>query len=194
VPRAPIENLIAIGAFDSFGLARRELLWQLGLLYRPPGLQAALPLPTEQDMVALPAFTPAEELLADYHVSGLSSRYHPIGLARPRLSPEVATSTRLGRLRHGAHARVAGMIVCRQRPPTARGFMFLTLEDEHGLMNVIVRPGVYERDRRTINGEGLVLVAGAVQHQQGVLNLLAQQVQPLEATSGLPTAASHDYA
>ena len=86
------------------------------------------------------------------------------------------------------------MIVCRQRPPTAKGFMFLTLEDEHGLMNVIVRPGVYERDRRTINGEGLVVVAGAVQHQQGVLNLLAQQVQPLAVASGLPTAASHDYA
>jgi error-prone DNA polymerase len=194
VPRAPIENLIAIGAFDSFGLARRELLWQLGLVYRPPGPQAALPLPTEQDMVALPALTAAEELLADYTVSGLSPRYHPIGLARPRLPPEIATSTRLGRLRHGAHTRVAGMIVCRQRPPTAKGFVFLTLEDEHGLMNVIVRPGVYARDRRTINGEGLVVVAGAVQHQAGVLNLLAQQVQPLEATSGLPIARSHDYA
>jgi len=194
VPRAPIENLIAIGACDSFGLARRELLWQLGLVYRPPGPQAALPLPTEQDMVALPALTPAEELVADYTVSGLSPRYHPIGLARSRLPPEIATSTRLARLRHGAPARVAGMIVCRQRPPTAKGFVFLTLEDEHGLMNVIVRPGVYAHDRRTINGEGLVLVAGAVQHQQGVLNLLAQQVQPLDVTRGLPTAASHDYA
>jgi error-prone DNA polymerase len=194
VPRAPIENLIAIGAFDSFGLARRELLWQLGLIYRPPGLQAALPLPIEQDMVTLPLLTPEEELLADYTVSGLSPRYHPIELARPRLPAEVATSVRLGRLRHGAHARVAGMIVCRQRPPTAKGFMFLTLEDEHGLMNVIVRPGIYERDRRTINGEGLVVVAGAVQHQQGVLNLLAQQVQPLAVASGLPIAASHDYA
>ena len=194
LPRAPIENLIASGAFDSFGLARRELLWQLGLLYRPPGPQAALPLPTGQDMVALPALTLAAELVADYTVSGLSPRYHPIGLARSRLPPEIATSARLGRLRHGAHARVAGMIVCRQRPLRAKGFVFLTLEDEHGLMNVIVRPGVYARDRRTINGEGLVVVAGAVQRQQGVLNLLAQQVQPLEAASGLPIAASHDYA
>jgi error-prone DNA polymerase len=194
LPRAPIENLIAIGAFDSFGLARRELLWQLGLLYRPPGPQAALPLPTEQDMVALPAFTPAEELLADYAVSGLSPRHHPIGLARPRLAPEIATSTRLGGLCQGALARVAGMIVCRQRPPTAKGFVFLTLEDEHGLMNVIVRPGVYARDRRTINGEGLVLVAGAVQRQDSVLNLLAHQVQPLDPPTALPTARSHDYA
>jgi error-prone DNA polymerase len=194
VPRAPIENLVAIGAFDSFGLARRELLWQLGLIYRPPSAQAALPLPTEQDMVTLPLLTPAEELLADYTVSGLSSRYHPIELARPRLPPEIATSTRLGGLRQGAHARVAGMIVCRQRPPTAKGFMFLTLEDEHGLMNVIVRPGVYARDRRTINGEGLVVVAGAVQRQDGVLNLMAQQVQPLQAASGLPLPRSHDYA
>jgi error-prone DNA polymerase len=192
--RAPIENLIAIGAFDSFGLARRELLWQLGLIYRPPGPQAALPLPTEQDMVALPPMTTAEELLADYAVSGLSPHYHPIGLVRPRLPPGVAPSTRLGQLRSGIHARVAGMIVCRQRPPTARGFVFLTLEDEHGLMNVIVRPGVYARDRRTINGEGLVLVDGAVQHQQGVLNLMARQVQPLVPAAALPVARSHDYA
>ncbi len=188
LPRAAIENLIAIGAFDSFGLARRELLWQLGLLYRPPGPQAALPLSTEQDMVALPPFTPAEELLADYTVSGLSPRYHPIGLVRRRLPPGVASSARLGRLRHGAPARVAGMIVCRQRPPTAKGFVFLTLEDEHGLMNVIVRPAVYARDRRTINGEGLVLVDGAVQRQQGVLNLLAHQVCALPPVSGLPCA------
>jgi hypothetical protein len=61
-------------------------------------------------------------------------------------------------------------------------------------MNVIVRPGVYARDRRTINGEGLVMVAGAVQHQEGVLNLLAQTVLPLEAARALPTARSHDYA
>jgi error-prone DNA polymerase len=192
--RAAIENLIAIGAFDRFGLARRELLWQLGLIYRPPSLQAALPLPTEQDMVALPPMTTAEELLADYAVSGLSPRYHPIGLVRPRLPPSVAPSTRLGRLRSGAAARVAGMIVCRQRPPTAKGFVFLTLEDEYGLMNVIVRPGVYARDRRTINGEGLVLVDAAVQHQQGVLNLMARQVQPLTPAAALPTARSHDYA
>jgi error-prone DNA polymerase len=194
LPRAAIENLIVVGAFDSLGLARRELLWQLGLLYRPPGPQAALPLPTDQDMVALPAFTVNEELLADYAVSGLSPRYHPIGLARPALAPGICPSTRLGGLRHGARARVAGMVVCRQRPPTAKGFVFLTLEDEHGLMNVIVRPGVYARDRRTINGEGLVMVAGAVQHQEGVLNLLAQTVLPLEAARALPTARSHDYA
>ena len=157
--RAPIENLIAIGAFDSFGLPRRALLWQLGLLYRPPSAQAALPLPTDQDMVALPPFTRADELRADYAVSGLSARYHPIGLLRPALAPDVVSSPRLGALRNGARARVAGMIVCRQRPPTAKGFAFLTLEDEHGLMNVIVRPDVYARDRRTIDGEGLIVVS-----------------------------------
>jgi error-prone DNA polymerase len=138
--------------------------------------------------VALPPFTPAEELLADYTVSGLSPRYHPIGLVRRRLPPGVASSVRLGRLRHGAPARVAGMIVCRQRPPTAKGFVFLTLEDEHGLMNAIVRPAVYARDRRTIHGEGLVLVEGAVQRQEGVLNLLAHQVCALPPVSGLPCA------
>jgi len=203
--RAPIENLIAIGAFDGFGLARRELLWQLGLLYRPPGPQAALPLPTEQDMVALPPFTPTDELTADYAVSGLSPRYHPIRLLRPTLAPDVVASPRLSTLREGARARVAGMIVCRQRPPTAKGFTFLTLEDEHGLMNVIVRPAVYARDRRTINGEGLVVVTGTVQRRDGVLNLQAQRVLPVtlvqrpaederEPALALPTARSHDYA
>jgi error-prone DNA polymerase len=202
--RAPIENLIAIGAFDSFGLPRRALLWQLGLLYRPPSAQAALPLPTEQDMVALPPFTRADELRADYAVSGLSPRYHPLGLLRPALAPDVVASPSLGGLRNGARARVAGLIVCRQRPPTAKGFAFLTLEDEHGLMNVIVRPDVYTRDRRTIDGEGLIVVAGAVQQRDGVLNLMARQVLPIDAArrparhvpraEAILVARSHDYA
>jgi error-prone DNA polymerase len=140
--------------------------------------------------------TPSDELRADYAVSGLSPRYHPIGLVRAALPPGVVASPRLGQLRHGAATCVAGMIVCRQRPPTAKGFVFLTLEDEAGLMNIIVRPDVYARDRRTINGEGLVLVAGQVQHQEGVLNLMARRVRPLTdaiTATPLPVAHSHDY-
>ena len=194
LPRAASENLILIGAMDSFGLTRRALLWQLGLLYRPPSKQAALPLPTAQDEIALPAFTPAEELQADYAISGLSPRYHPLGLLRASLPAAVASTAGLERVRSGGWTWLAGMIVCRQRPPTAKGFMFLTLEDEHGLANVIVRPDVYERDRRTINNEGLVLVGGVVQRQDDVLNLMARTVRPLAAARALPTARSHDYA
>ena len=98
----------------------------------------ALPLPTDQDMIALPPFTRADELRADYAVSGLSPRYHPIGLLRPALAPDVVSSPRLGALRDGARARVAGMIVCRQRPPTAKGFAFLTLEDLRRALGVPV--------------------------------------------------------
>jgi error-prone DNA polymerase len=139
--------------------------------------------------------TEAERIVADYAGTGLTVGRHPMALRREELATRgVLRASDLRTARQGRRVRVAGMVITRQRPGTAKGFVFLTLEDEHGLLNVIVRPGVYARDRRTINGEGLVLVAGAVQRQDGVLNLLAQQVQPLAVPSTLPTARSHDYA
>lgn len=193
LPRAALENLILVGAFDRFGLPRRTLLWQLGLVYCPPRAQAPLPLPTEQDLVALPPLTPAEELQADYALSGLSPRYHPLGLLRPRLPRWVVDSTTVRGLRAGVRTWLAGMVVCRQRPPTAKGVLFLTLEDERGLANVIVPPALYERARRVLHDEGLVLVAGRVQRRDGVVNLVAERVEPLRAV-WLATARSRDFA
>jgi len=81
---------------------------------------------------------------------------------------------------HGEKVRVAGMVVVRQRPPTAKGFLFITLEDEEGLVNVIVRPDVYERYYRTMRNSLLLLVEGTIQKQQGILNVLAQGAVGIE--------------
>ncbi len=189
--RAALENLIAIGACSSFGLHRRELLWQLGLVYRPEvhaaardgkrPLQEALPLPVDQDMVQLPPMRANEEAEADYAITGLSAQYHWMQFFRPGLGEGVVSSLQLDHLADGAPLSIAGLVVCRQRPGTAKGFLFVTLEDEWGLSNVIVRPKDYERQRLTWRMESLIVVHGTLQRRDGVTNVMAARVEPLQA-------------
>jgi len=200
--REAIENLIACGAFDAFGLERRELLWQLGLVYRPEGRNAterqlALPLPTAQDMPGRAGFelapmSPWDRLAADYAVLGLSPNHHPMALLRPQLHEGIAASSMLGSLPDGAPVEVAGLVVCRQRPGTAKGFVFLVLEDEFGLVNVIVRPNLYERQRALVRTEPFVVVKGQLQRRDGLVNLLAGSFTPL-AVAGELAPAAHNF-
>ncbi len=206
LPRTAAERLIAVGALSELGLGRRELLWQFGLLAPRPRLalsasggrpattatpaprgrgrltrqrQMALALPVEQDMVRLSDMDAWERMVADYGLLGLSPGAHPLGLLRGQLPPDILTTGQLRALRDGAHAQTAGLVVCRQRPGTAKGYVFLLLEDESGLANVVVRPDLYEARRSVIRGEPYLWVAGTVQLRSGSLNLLAEQVAPL---------------
>ncbi|MDO8613791.1 MAG: error-prone DNA polymerase, partial [Dehalococcoidia bacterium] len=170
--REAVENLIACGAFDSFGLERRELLWQLGLLYRSEGRnrrdrQLALPLPTEQDMVELRSMTDWDRMVADYAILGLSPNHHPMAFLRSQLHEGVVPSAMLGVLPDGASVEVAGLVVCRQRPGTAKGFVFLVLEDEFGLMNLVVKPDLHDRQRALVRAEPFVIVQGKLQRRDG---------------------------
>ena len=185
------ENLVAVGAVDCFGLGRREALWQLGLFHSPrtfgggrttktPGKQLALSLPVEQDMVELRPMGPWEQMTTDYDALSLSPRYHPLGLLRPRLAPDIATSADLAHLPDGLRIRLAGLVVCRQRPGTAKGITFLLLEDEHGLVNVIVYPSLYQEQRHIVRGEPFLLIEGKLQRRDGTLNVLAHNVRPLD--------------
>ena len=196
LPRRAAESLIAVGALGDFGLSRRELLWQLGLLLpqsRPATRdrwpvtrrrQLALALPTEQDMVRLEDMEEWERAIADYGLLGLSPSHHPLGLLRERLPDDVFTSAQLRAAWDGMRARTAGMVVCRQRPGTAKGFVFLLLEDETGLTNVVVRPDLYEAQRGVIRAEPYVCVEGTVQLRAGTLNLLAADITPLADVPG----------
>ncbi len=200
-------NLIAVGALGEFGLSRRDLMWQLGLLAPQAGAlagsahakltagparrskpaataaapprQLALALPVEQDMVALPDLNTWERMAADYRLLGLSPRLQPMELLRPQLPPEVRTTNALHNLVDGAQAQTAGMVVCRQRPGTAKGFVFLLIEDETGLANVVIQPQLYDAKRSTVRGAAYVLVRGRVQLRSGTLNLLAEDIEPL---------------
>jgi len=195
--REAIENLIACGAFDGFGLERRELLWQLGLLYRSDGRNAierqlALPLATEQDMVELSAMTDWDRMAADYAVLGLSPGHHPIAFLRPQLQEGVVPSRMLDSLADGTPVEVAGLVVCRQRPGTAKGFVFLVLEDEFGLVNVIVKPDLYQRQRSLVRTEPFVIVRGELQRRDGTVNLLAESFRTLRLGAGV-TPAAHNF-
>lgn len=189
--REAIENLIVVGGFDSFGLARREALWQLGLFIPARGFgrkgtgvagrQLPLALPVEQDMVALRPMSAWDQMVADYDTLGLSPRYHPLGLLRPHLPAELIPIAELENLHDGADVLIAGLVVCRQRPLTAKGITFLLLEDERGLVNVIVYPAIYEAQRLLVRGEPFLVVEGRLQHREGTLNVMARRFHTLEA-------------
>ncbi|MFN3650278.1 MAG: DNA polymerase III subunit alpha [Armatimonadota bacterium] len=191
LPCAGIEALVHAGALDSFGLERRMLLWQLGLLARAQGWmhpdragsggragrrQTSFFLSTEQDEVVLPGLTAWERMLADYRTLELSPDTHPLALLRPSLPKGMVASTQLRLIPDGKTVRTAGLVVTRQRPGTARGFMFLLVEDECGLINVVVSPKLYERRRAIIRGEPLIWLAGTVQNKGGSLNLIAAEI------------------
>ena len=200
--REAVENLIACGAFDAFGLERRELLWQLGLVYRsegrnsPKASQLALPLPTGQDMPAGAGFglrpmTEWDRMVADFAVLGLSPNHHPMVFLRAGLHEGVVPSAMLGALPDGARVEVAGLVACRQRPGTAKGFVFLVLEDEFGLVNVVVRPGLHERQRLLVRTEPFVIVRGKLQRRDGTVNVVAESLRALPVSGVAP--AAHNF-
>jgi error-prone DNA polymerase len=195
--RGPIENLITCGAFDGFGRERRELLWQLGLLYRSDGRDAserqlALALPTGQDMVDLPAMSDWDRMVVDYSMLGLSPSHHPIAFLRPQLHEGVVASRTLESLPDGTAVEVAGLVVCRQRPATAKGFIFLVLEDECGLVNVVVKPSLHERERSLVRAEPFVIVRGELQRRDGTVNVVAERFTPLRV-AGAPAPEAHSF-
>ena len=121
--------------------------------------------------------TEAERLVADYAGMGLTAGRHPMALRRDELAMRgILRACDLRTARQGRRVRVAGMVITRQRPGTAKGFVFLTLEDETGIANIIVRPDLFARDRLVIVEEPFLIVDGVLQSQDGVTSIRAEQV------------------
>ena len=118
--------------------------------------------------------------MADYGSQGMSLDEHPLELLRPDLEPGTVTCADLERVPDGTELTVAGMLVARQRPATAKGVMFLLIEDESGVVNVIVTPPVYRRHRLAVRTASLVTVSGRLERREGVINVLAGSVRRLE--------------
>ena len=181
-----LEVLVASGACDELG-ERRQLLWELGLAFRPatvPGTggearQLTLSLDQAAETPALPEQTPWERMLADYRLTSLSVGTHPLALLRSRLPGEVVPSNELGNHPHGRRIAVAGLAVARQRPATANGVVFMLLEDEFGQVNLIVPPPVYQRFRPLVRGEPLVLARGRFERSGRNQNVLVQEFESL---------------
>jgi error-prone DNA polymerase len=140
----------------------------------------------------LPSMTSIERMTADFAGTGLTIGPHPMSFHRPALALKgVLRAVDLPRQRPGRRVRIAGCVITRQRPGTAKGFVFLTLEDETGISNVIVRPAVYEEQRMAIIESSFVIVDGLLQHQDGVTAVQAERVLPLD---GIPVEVeSHDF-
>jgi error-prone DNA polymerase len=182
-----LRSLIASGACDGFGRPRRELLWELGLVPRSesvPGSsgearQLALPLDPTAITPQLPEQTVWERMLADYGSTAISVGVHPLELLRPHLTAGVVSSEDLVDLPNGRMVLVAGLVVARQRPATANGVVFMLLEDEHGQMNLIVPPQVYDRFRAIVRAEPLVLAQGKFEHMGRNRNVLVRRIETL---------------
>jgi error-prone DNA polymerase len=182
-----LRALAESGACDCFGLRRRELLWQLGLVPRPasvPGTegkakQLALPLEPTVETPELPEPTVWERMLADYRTTSLSVGVHPLELLRPHLPRGTLSSEQLRGLRHGEDVQFAGLVVARQRPSTANGVVFMLLEDELAQVNLIVLPQVYERFRAVVRSEPLLLVRGRYEHADRNRNVLVSELVSL---------------
>jgi error-prone DNA polymerase len=182
-----LRALAESGACDGFGLRRRELLWQLGLVPRPvsvPGTagqakQLALPLDPTAATPELPEPTVWERMLTDYRTTGLSVGVHPLTLLRPHLPRGTLSSTQLRGVAHGKNIQFAGLVVARQRPATANGVCFMLLEDELAQVNLVIAPQVYERFRAVVRGEPLLLVRGRYEHSDRNRNVLVRELVSL---------------
>jgi len=186
--REAIENLVWVGGCDGFGLTRRELLWQVGLWLPPKHQrrdparvrqQLELPLEHPYEHLSFGGLEAGERLVAEYEVLGFAAGGHPFQLLRGALPPGIVSSAELEALEHGAAVEVAGLVVARQRPHTAKGFVFVLLEDEAGMINAIVRPAIYERDRVAIRSEPFLRVRGTLAKDEGSLNVIAEEVRAL---------------
>src|SRR5881394_767854 len=188
-----IVTLSEIGALNSLGkdLHRRSALWQVERAARQAGplLDA---IPEQLDLSPLQKMTDEERLIADFHGSGMTTGPHPMTYCRTELAKADVKSARdLGRIPDGQYTKTAGCVIARQRPGTAKGFVFLSLEDETGIANIIVKPDLYESCRLTINRAKFLRVDGILQNQDGVISIKASRVLPLSVTSA--NTESHDY-
>ena len=179
--RQVAENLIVAGAMDSWGIPRRQLIWELGTLHDQEG---ELDLVFTAEEVSLPPLSPAEAMLGEQEVQGLSTGDHVMVFYRKWLEDRgIFGSERLEECANGQLVRVAGLVVVHQAPPTAKGHHFITLEDEAGLMNIIIRPRVHDRFRRVLHGPRLLLFEGELQREGGVISLLARRAAALRDVS-----------
>jgi error-prone DNA polymerase len=211
--RDEVAVLAEIGALNSFGHDRRSALWQAERAVRPAGelfeeessIESPNPPIAQSSTITqspnppifnspLPPMSRTERLVADYAGTGLTLGPHPMSFRRHDLSMRgVLRAIDLPRARAGRRVRTAGMVITRQRPGTAKGFVFLTLEDETGIANIIIRPDLYASTKLVVVESSFLLVDGVLQNQDGVTSIRAERLQPLDGLSADEAFSSHDF-
>jgi error-prone DNA polymerase len=204
IPQMQINELrvlASIGAFNFIsGKAsahRRDALWQVERASRRPGplIESSTPREIsefEQQVSPLNQMTPKERIFADFRGTGLTVGPHPLAQHRAELNARgISPAGALRHLRDGKPVKVVGAVIVRQRPGTAKGFVFLSLEDETGVANIIITPQLFEQDHTVVVHHAFLQIKGIVQNQDGVISVKAAQIEPFElATAEVP---SHDF-
>jgi error-prone DNA polymerase len=199
--RDELRKLAAVGALNfiqdptpkekEIRVNRRDALWQVERVVRPAGeLYEKL---LEQDGNSpLPRMSIPERMNADFRGTGLTIGKHPVAYHRMELNKLGALrAIDIGKIRHGSAVRVGGWVIVRQRPGTAKGFVFLTLEDETGVSNIIITPQVFDQNRLVVVEQPFLLIDGVLQNQDNVVSVKASRIQPFNFRIG--AAVSHDF-
>jgi error-prone DNA polymerase len=183
--------LAAVGALAGLAPHRRAALWQVEAawsaeesLFQTAGL-------LEEEAPPLAAMSAVERVHADFAGLGLTTGAHPMRLVREKL-PEIWRATDLLLGRDGEKVVIGGSVICRQRPGTAKGVVFISLEDETGVANAIVSAALFEKHRLTINEEPALRIAGRLQRRDGVIHVQAEKIERL-ALEEVPAQTSHDF-
>jgi error-prone DNA polymerase len=189
---AALKKLGQADAFGSLAVGRRTALWRALPERDPASLFSTIDF--EETAATLPAMAPYDEVRADYHSAGLTLRQHPMGFLRSALEPlRVTRAVDLQQTRNGKWLRAAGIVLMRQRPSTAKGITFVTLEDETGIVNLIVRPEVWARHHRVAQTAVAMIAHGRLQHEHEVIHVLVSRLEDLsESVAGLE-AKSRDF-
>jgi error-prone DNA polymerase len=187
-----LRKLAAVGALNFIqNSSRRDALWQVERVTRAPG-ELYEDLLEKDGNSPLQQMSLTERLNADFRGTGLTIGKHPVAYHRGELNKlDALRAIDIRKLRNGTFVRVAGWVIVRQRPGTAKGFMFLSLEDETGVSNIIVTPQLFDKYRQELVGHSFLLIEGALQNQDNVISVKASHVQPLSLT--IAAAPSHDF-
>ena len=188
--------LARIGALNSLNEVehRRDALWQVEQAGRPVGpLLCVTDLSTETPVSKpLKQMTTDERITADFAGTGLTTGPHPMAYSRAALRQKgYLSAIELNQIEGNCSVRIAGCVIARQRPGTAKGFVFLSLEDETGISNVIITPDLFERERFIVTRCRFLSIRGPLQKQDGVIHVKAQQIEPIEITSA--EIRSHNF-
>jgi error-prone DNA polymerase len=184
-------SLAAVGALNVLSQHRRAALWQVEAAWSDDEALFKQFAANYADDSPLAAMSDAEQLQYDFTGLGLTVENHPMSRLRSRL-PEVCSAEKLRDVPNGQRVTIAGSVICRQRPGTAKGFVFISLEDETGIANAVVVPDLFERMRLMITQEPALRITGPLQNVANVMHVKAQIIEPLREAE-LPAQASHDF-
>ena len=172
-----LEKLADADAFRSIGLDRREALWEVSTKDRPYAMFSGHPAPdATNERITLPTMTASEHVVHDYASTSLSLKAHPVSFTREKLDQlHIVPAKQLPTLTNGVTVKVAGLVLVRQRPGTAKGVCFMTIEDETGFVNVIIFPNLFEKFRKEILQSRLIMVEGKLQVEGEVIHVVVQR-------------------